>query len=229
MAETYVSGPAGAGSVRPLRNMFGPLRWAVIAYAIGEAGLIVANSGELFYLGQGIDIYAPEETQGLMFAIASGIFGIVQLISLIVSVVFMSRWTFRAMKNLHTVRDPGVTMSPGWAVGWYFIPFANLWKPLSGMMQIWRGSMAQAGESERVRPVVGWWWATWLASNFLANIGVRLGGWTGDGQAYYESLWVNCAGSAVSIICSILMLKVTRRVTDAQTRMEQSGVSSVFA
>lgn len=37
------------------------------------------------------------------------------------------------------------TMTPGWAVGFYFIPIALIWKPFQGMSQIWSATFEGQG------------------------------------------------------------------------------------
>jgi len=231
MSDTLAAVPAyQAEQVRPLRNRFTPMKWALVAYMAGEAGLFLANGGEMYYLlGQGIDVYTTDVPFGLGISLLAAAAGITQIISLIASYILVSMWTYRAMKNLHIVHDPNADMKPGWAVGWYFIPFANLVKPFQGMLEIWRGSHHQAGESEKVPAFVGWWWAFWLGSNILANIAVRLGGWLGEGEAYDISLWFFGASSLASIVCGWLLLKVTARVTAMQERMGAGGLSDVFS
>ena len=233
MTYTAAATPEYQGQqVRPLRNRFTPMKWVLFIYMAGETGLFFANAGEMYYLlGQGIDIYAEDVDipEGIGIALLAALAGITQFLSLIASYVLGSLWTYRAMKNLHIVNDPNADMKPGWAVGWYFIPFANLVKPFQGMLEIWRGSHHQAGESEKVPAFVGWWWAFWLGSNILANVAVRLGGWLGEGEAYELSLWFFGASSAAAVVCGLLLLKITGRVTAMQDRMGAGGLSDVFS
>jgi hypothetical protein len=65
-----------------------------------------------------------------------------------------------------------MNISPGWAAGWFFIPFANLWMPYQAMREIWQGSDPDRAFPRRPRPVSGlikWWWGMYLAHN--------IGGW----------------------------------------------------
>ena len=218
------------GQVRPLVNRFTPAKWVLYAYMAGEAGLFAVNCGEMYYLlGQGVDLYVTDVPFGGAIMGLGLVAGILQFVALIASYVLVSMWTYRAMKNLHVVGEPHAEMSPGWAVGWYFIPFANFVKPFQGMLEIWRGSHHQAGESEKVPAYVGWWWAFWLGSNILANISVRLGGWLGEGEEYGLSLWFFGASSLAAVVCGWLLLKVMGRITGMQARMSAGGLSDVFS
>lgn len=72
-------------------------------------------------------------------------------------------WIHRANYNARQLGATGLKMSPGWAVGWYFVPIACFWKPYQAMKEIWQASVnpkhwwRQAGS-----PLLGWWWALWL-------------------------------------------------------------------
>jgi Domain of unknown function (DUF4328) len=229
MATRSATGHA-VGQPAPLQDRYRPMRWALIVYAIGEVALAVANSAEYYFRNMvGLDPFLDEGTVGLVFGGSFALAGLLQLLGLIASVILVSMWTFRAMKNLHLAGAPEVSMSPGWAVGWHFIPIANLWKPFEGILQIWRGSMAQAGLPIKVPAHVGWWWATWVISNMLANLSLRLSGFMEEGPAYDEGLLVAVVGGVVSVICTVLLLRTTKDITVAQRTGGNASVSEAFA
>lgn len=228
MATRFATGHA-AGQPAPLQNRYRPMRWALIVYALGEAALSVANGAEYYFRNTvGLDPFLDEGPVGLIFGGSFAVARLLQLGGLIASVILVSMWTYRAMKNLHLAGAPEVSMSPGWAVGWHFIPIANLWKPFEGVLQIWRGSMAQAGLPVKVPAHVGWWWATWIASNFLANIAMRLSGFLEEGPAYDEGLIVSVLSSAVAVVCTLLLLRTTKDITEAQQTAGRASVAEAF-
>jgi len=58
------------------------------------------------------------------------------LLAIFLGVIFL-RWIYRTNKNLHVLSSEHMTFSPGWSLGWYFIPVANLFKPYQAMKEIW--------------------------------------------------------------------------------------------
>src|SRR5512132_1941138 len=50
-------------------------------------------------------------------------------------------WQYRAQANARALTNGGTSVSPGWAVGWWFIPFANLLKPFLSMHELWQASV----------------------------------------------------------------------------------------
>lgn len=225
----YIGGSGQSEMTRPLMGRFKPMRVALLVYMAGEAGLVLASLVEYYFITmQGADPYLDFGAASSAYSIAVLGISLAQFFGLIVSVVFVSMWTYRAMKNLHIVRAVAATMSPGWAVGWYFIPFANLWKPFEGMQQIWRESHRLAGRPEKILAYVGWWWATWVISNILANISLRLTGFTDPLPTYNAGLLVGAVGSALSVVCGFLLLQTTRQITQVQAEMRSGGLADTF-
>lgn len=87
------------------------------------------------------------------------------------TIVLWLIWQHQATANLWARGFPGLRIRPGWAVGWWFIPFANLAMPLVAMLELDRRSTPD-GVARTASPLLGWWWAAWLASSTLPVIGM---------------------------------------------------------
>ena len=79
-------------------------------------------------------------------------------------------WQHGSTANLRARGYRDLKISPGWAVGWWFIPFANYVMPLVAMLELDRRSTPD-GVPRKASPLLGWWWAAWLASSTLPAIG----------------------------------------------------------
>lgn len=98
-------------------------------------------------------------------------------------VVAFLLWLHRASKNLPALGNPPsrIEHSPGWAVGSFFLPFANLVIPYKAVREVWEKSdpAARTGDDSMFAPpsstplLLGWW-LSWLASNVLGNVSWRL-------------------------------------------------------
>ena len=58
-----------------------------------------------------------------------------------------------------------MSISAGWAAGYFFIPIMNLWKPYQAMKEIWQGSDPDPtvhAFSVRVPALLPWWWGLFL-------------------------------------------------------------------
>lgn len=233
MTDTSIQ--AGGQSIRKLGGLFKVMRVAIIFYVLVETVLIVQTAITLDFVGKiqsGAFTSDAELTARANLIDASGLLiGIAYLLVFIASVIMVSRFTYRAMKNLHLASAAGVSMSPGWAVGWYFIPIAMLWKPLQGMLQIWRGSLDPQAASAPVSAMIGWWWACWLLTNILANASFRLSGgfgMTDSLEMLQISLWLDVIGSSVGIAAALLLIRITRKITEAQSSLMHGGIADTF-
>jgi hypothetical protein len=74
-------------------------------------------------------------------------------------------WLHRAVTN---ARSLGVdtAATPGWAVGWWFIPFANLVKPYQILRSLFDGLVS--GSSA----IVAYWWGCYLIAGFVGEFAV---------------------------------------------------------
>jgi Ca2+/Na+ antiporter len=78
-------------------------------------------------------------------------------------------WTFRANCNALALGAREMRYTPGWSVGWFFVPFANLVMPFKVMREIWQASSDPGNQSAKSSSaVVGWWWFAWLANTVAA-------------------------------------------------------------
>lgn len=80
-------------------------------------------------------------------------------------------WQHHATANLWARGYPDLHIRPGWAVGWWFIPFASLAMPLVAMLELDRRSTPD-GVARRTSPLLGVWWAAWLANWVIPLLGI---------------------------------------------------------
>ena len=101
---------------------------------------------------------------------AVGLFALVQIASYIVTVIVTGRWIWRASTNAHALAT-GMSITPGWAVGWFFMPVASLFKPFEAMRECWQVSHdPNQWPLLPVPALLRWWWGCWIASNIGANL-----------------------------------------------------------
>jgi hypothetical protein len=103
------------------------------------------------------------------------VIGGVRFVEIITTIVIFAMWIYRANYNARQLGAAGMEFTPGWSVGWYFIPFANLWKPYQAMREIWKASASPARWNDQPRgEILPWWWAFFLFSNILNQAAFRL-------------------------------------------------------
>lgn len=165
------------------------------------------------------------EDEATIIDMTFAIGAIASLVFYVLSAFATARLTYRLMKNAHELQSDETLISPGWAVGWYFIPFANLAMPPRAVGQIWRTTFRHLGQ-ERGSGIIGWWWAAWLISSIVLGVSDRMSAPTSSlgGEDYYVGLSV---GYALRFVCASLLLVVFGTLAKAQKNLNR--VADVFA
>lgn len=80
-------------------------------------------------------------------------------------------WQHRAQANVWAIPSPvKPDTTPGWAVGWWFVPVANLVMPFLAVRELSRRSADAAG-SRRSALILWAWWLCWVGAMVIAAIG----------------------------------------------------------
>lgn len=125
-------------------------------------------------------------------------------------------WTYRVAKNAVAMGGQ-LSITPGWAVGYYFIPIVSLWKPYQAMAEVWDASDPDP-QSEPYQPrshglLLGWW-LSWLVSS---GVDMLISPWNepANAEAWADQLSRGFFGlvvEAVAVSVAITMIwKLTRR------------------
>ena len=92
----------------------------------------------------------------------------------VVTGIVILRWIHRANYNARQLGAEQMDFSPGWAVGYFFVPFLSLWKPYQAMKEIWRASKSPSDWAfEKVDGILPLWWVLWIGSGVVSQIASR--------------------------------------------------------
>lgn len=208
------------GKTRSVRDFARIARICLIAWMCGLAVQLAMAAGYYFASDLLPDyFYEWNGSENLNIAVgASVLTGLAALTAFF----FVARFTYRAQKNLFTVGSPHAKMSPGWTVGWYFIPVASLWQPVIGMSQIWRGTHVAVGEKPPAGSPVPVWWGCWLAMNVPDWFTVV---WP---DSLVMQFALAAAGTLLGILASLALMRILSHVADRQELLLRGGVATVF-
>ena len=138
---------------------------------------------------------------------------LVLIVPIVASWIAVGMWIHRAHTNIHAAQLGGLEFTPGWAVGWFFIPIASLWKPFQAMRELWNASVGSGNALDEPANSLLWvWWLAWIFGNFSA-----LG--TEDATFGYILLAMDCLSAAA---LWIIITTITRE-------QETIGYGEVFA
>jgi hypothetical protein len=148
-----------------------------------------------------------------------GVAGATVLLRVFTFFVF-GRWIVLAHRNLAALGAQYLEFRPGWAVGWFFIPIANLWKPFQAMRSLWRSSHSvHRPEIQDDTWLLPTWWALWLLFVFMGNVSQQVSRGAQGMEAYRTITEAALAGGVVDVaLCIVASILVTRtwRAQDEQ-------------
>jgi hypothetical protein len=189
-------------------------RLLTVLLKINVGILIVAVFGDIYGWSEYSKL-PPSTDVSDTFLLTDGlnlVIGLIQFLFAIFLAITFLRWIHRANKNLHVLSSEPMTFSPGWSIGWYFIPIANLFKPYQAMKEIWT-------VAHRATPtdgsILGWWWFLWIVSNVLGRLCMKLAFRLEDAQSYANSAMADAVSDGVDIVLNIVALMLITRISRA--------------
>lgn len=138
----------------------------------------------------------------------------------ITSIVLFIMWFRRAYHNLHLAGVTGLKFSEGWAAGCWFIPFVNLTRPYNIMEEIWDETqrITTVGHKIKDDSLVGIWWASWIITNIVSQVAMRLSLSADDINELTNASIADIVASLMAIISGIIVINLIKQVS----RFEQS-------
>ncbi|HET7664389.1 MAG TPA: DUF4328 domain-containing protein [Rhodanobacteraceae bacterium] len=130
---------------------------------------------------------------------------------MLTTTVLFAMWIYRAASNARALGAKDMTFTPGWAVGYYFIPILCLWYPYQAMKEIWKASKApDAWEAAKRGSVLPWWWLFYLLSGIFGYIVLMVAKAAHDLDSLRIAsvfMAVSCTINAISTIIAVVLVK----------------------
>ena len=217
-SEAYVSRSEAPHQVRPTRRIAD----AVVALLImqmlllGVETLALLNRIRLLESareGHFVTLAEAEQADNRV-----GAAGVVWLVVFVVTAIVWCVWQHRAQRNAIELADGKLEFTPGWAVGWWFVPFANFVKPFQTVRELWKAS--HGGHNARVVATwsaIGWWWGLWLSAGVLGRIIVRVGSPNDLSGFVRHDTW-EIVANGIIVVAAILAIMIVRSVVALQER-----------
>ena len=126
-------------------------------------------------------------------------------------------WQHRAQANLRALGAQDLRFSPGWAAGWWFIPFANILMPFLTMRELSKASHPRAGavdwKARATHPILGFWWAAWLGYSVVRSIGGAVAPQRfASADRLITQAWLFVASDVLFVMAAILAILIVRAI-----------------
>jgi hypothetical protein len=214
--------PSNQSPWHPTEGLRTGLTWLLGVVALASVLAAVAHvhrSGVIDRVRAGTaSLREAQRADGLVGATSVAVLAL----TLMAAIVFIV-WQWRTAKNALSLRRVDPRYGPGWSIGSWFIPFANLVIPFQIMQDLWRSADARsAPDTWRSGPrsaLIGWWWGAFIVAGLISRTSSVDGGSLSDLQAAEMRASV---GAVLAAIAAILAIAVVRSLTARQTALRAS-------
>lgn len=146
-------------------------------------------------------------------------FNVLSMVVFLGLVVLFGVWLVRAGRNLRARGILDTRETDETRLLWFFVPIVHLYRPLSGMAELWRGSTAEDPAHWR-NVAFPWllapWWALWLVANALENVMLYVRYEAVTAQELLHAAEYDMASTVAKLLCLPLFLVIVRRIDSAQ-------------
>lgn len=126
--------------------------------------------------------------------------------------IFVCKFMYRANSNLRHFGIQGLTVTPGWCCGYWFVPIINLVKPYQAMKEISLASEHGGNWQNEVGSApFGWWWFGWIGGSLLARVESRLPATIDPGVWLLVLTWSSTILLGLAGFCLIKLVRQIER------------------
>jgi hypothetical protein len=158
--------------------------------------------------------------------IQDGVIGLWAL-AYIPAIILFIIWTRRVTANVPSLGIEQPRFGKGWAVGGWFVPILNLWRPVQVINQAWRSGSGARSDRHRTAdelgdesssPLIYFWWIAFLAAGLLdrvAGIGLESDSLEEVRDADYLVAVSQAVLAIAGLLASTVMYKLVKRQNEA--------------
>jgi hypothetical protein len=155
--------------------------------------------------------------------VRQGIIALVYFVVFIVTTVAFAKWIHRANLNSRGFGAKDMRFTPGWAVGYYFIPILNLVRPYQAMKEIWKISgNPRDWQNEKDSPILPIWWTLWILSAIVGQVAFRISMRAETLDEMKTSTIFGILTSLVDAPLILVALLLTSRISKRQLRLTET-------
>jgi hypothetical protein len=146
-------------------------------------------------------------------------------------IVFLM-WWYSSYCNLDLLQAPG-EYSPGWAVGFFFVPFLNLYRPCQIAQEMWKSSdpetvgSASAWQASSGSALITFWWVMEIITRIADRVSAAM---SREPAANFDQMLGQTGMGIVAILLSMLtqallikiILDLSRRQLERHARLARA-------
>lgn len=153
--------------------------------------------------------------------------GVFYLVVFLLTAIVFSTWINRAHHNVRGFGAEAMTITPGWAVGYFFIPILNLFRPYKAMSELWRASQSPGDWISNSTGLVPLWWTLWILNLILGRISQQVGKSATTVEGLIASTWWSIAVAVLTIPLALVAMRMVMGIQKMQDDWSNgSGVAT---
>ncbi|MCZ6749577.1 MAG: DUF4328 domain-containing protein [bacterium] len=142
-----------------------------------------------------------------------------QVVMYAVAAIAFLLWVYRANRQVRVLGAAGLRFTPGWAVGWWFVPVMNLFRPYQVVKEVWLasapGAVPEGGEDwkqGRAPGLLGWWWGLVILEWVVGRISMQLSVQADTLDALLAASQATLAVDLLDLVLTALAILVVRGI-----------------
>lgn len=210
----------------------------LIVWIAGAIGLVVVNLLRLDLVnriaaGQPVSLAEARASDSLVGGVALASSGVYVLAAIAVLM-----WLHRVVRNNQRLGERYLRFSPGFAVGCWFIPFANFVLPYQAVREAWGASdpglpssTSDSRRRARGRGLVVAWWLTFIVGSLIGTASLGFGpNSNADPLTSVRAItYITLVQEALHFVAALLLIAVVTQLTSRQDQKAHAMVAALLA
>ena len=138
------------------------------------------------------------------------------IVTYVAMIVVFGIWLYRAASNIASTTNEYFSYTARSAVGWFFVPIANFFKPFLAIRQIWNASQGAPQTLDKGTAIITIWWVMVLLANSTLMLALYLQSRAASYAEYIDSVKVGAISSAAFFVLLVVMIKLVREIANGQ-------------
>jgi Domain of unknown function (DUF4328) len=144
----------------------------------------------------------------------------VRTIMFVFSAIIFLRWLYAAYGNLELMGRRYSEETPGWAIGYWFIPIVNLVKPYSIVKELWQrshdGNRRTPDAGSGAPAIIGIWWMLYIVAGLIERIAKSYMQSEHSVEILSYVTLVSMGSGLLVLIAGLLLIHIVNRIDLAQ-------------
>lgn len=197
------------------------LKIAIIICIVVTAISTLSSIGQAQLLSRGS--FSPEE--GIANDSRERFIGLVEIFVNLISFIIFGKWVIQANQNVRSLGASELSITPGWAFGFFFVPILSLFKPFQAMKELWQASHNPTDwRNTTIDSILSIWWTFHIFSRILGSILFRISLNADTIESLKLVTYLSIFSAVIDIPLYFISISLTNRIALAQHALRRDEI-----